>query len=154
MSEGQVTRPETEEALRLAREEPTTVYKLADGTVLRENTALRADYAIVCAALLAAEERERQKDAKIKRLRKEQRGTLLESDERGERLNEQSAEIAQVKEDRDRCCRMLIDVEGSILSYCTDIPEAECERLRVTIRHVLETLPSVDADLRAADWRR
>lgn len=59
-------------------------------------------------------------------------------------------QLEAAKEDRDRCGRMLLDVEGSLLGYWTDIPEAEVERLRITIRHVLDTLPSLEADLAAA----
>lgn len=34
---------------------------------------------------------------------------------------------------------VLLDVEGSILAYWTDIPEAEYERLRLRIRAALAT---------------
>lgn len=32
---------------------------------------------------------------------------------------------------------LLLNIEGTILGYWTDIPESECERLRVEIRDVL-----------------
>ena len=68
-----------------------------------------------------------------------------------DRVVDLEEQLEAAKEDRDRCGRMLLDVEGSLLAYWTDIPETEIERLRVTIRHVLDTLPSLEADLVAAN---
>ena len=33
--------------------------------------------------------------------------------------------------------RLLLDIEGSILAYWTDLPQSECERFRVAIREAL-----------------
>ena len=38
---------------------------------------------------------------------------------------------------RDEARALLLDVEGSILAYWTDLPETECERLRAKIRACL-----------------
>lgn len=40
-------------------------------------------------------------------------------------------------EELDRACKLLLDVEGCILAYWTDLPQSECERLRVAIREFL-----------------
>ena len=45
---------------------------------------------------------------------------------------------AAVYKDRaEQAEKLLLDVEGSILAYWTDLPESECERLRVKIREFL-----------------
>jgi len=47
------------------------------------------------------------------------------------------ATLVAVLAKRDALEAALLDVEGSILAYWTDIPEAECERLRLRIRAAL-----------------
>ena len=44
---------------------------------------------------------------------------------------------AAYKERAEDAEKLLLDVEGSILAFWTDLPESECERLRVKIREFL-----------------
>ena len=140
------TRPETKEALRLAREEPTTVYKLADGTILRDNTALRTDYAVVCAALRAAEERvkvlEQHPDRWSEEAFDQQKARAEAAEEREQKLREcDCVHVIVSSKSCPKCGRRNVITQEQWLAVAKDVAQQDAE-----IARLREALPT-DAEL-------